>query len=353
MLGIKIFVFVISLLLMVVLPLKAQEHTPVTGSAAQIQNVDSYWITFSGDCGCDDFYIMKIDQLGNILVPPKAVLAIADVGANTAALSKNGTSKLNLYYWNKAGKLSRVILDNTALNVLSKKNTKIATKDGEFLQVTQKDKGNYILGERLTGPLALYQISSTHVPKNPGWDIDANITMTDDEASMSADGLVVATNRSDLDANTPDQLFVQLLDDKGVPQGSAKLIAKYTDIEATDVTNELPNGIRFVVYVVDSGTTPDDKLFLQKIDSTGNKKGNKILINTPPNREENKQTVAIDPLGRFVVFTIQGDKFGCYGQDILMYQALADTGKKSGPLKVLAGCNYSSDDIQSLDILKE
>jgi hypothetical protein len=165
--------------------------------------------------------------------------------------------------------------------------------------------------------------------------------------------LVVVTNRSDLDANSPDQLFVQLLDDQGVPEGNAQLIAKFTDIEATDVTDSLKDGVRFVVYVVDSGTSPDDKLFLQKIDAAGKKKGSKKAINTPPNREEDNQVVAIDPLGRFVLFTMQGDNYGCYAKDVLMYQGLSETGKKSGPLKLLVGCNYSSDDIMNLDILKE
>jgi len=54
-----------------------------------------------------------------------------------------------------------------------------------------------------------------------------------------------------------------------------------------------------------------------------------------------------------VLFTIQGDNYGCYGKDILAYQGLTEKGKKSGSLKVLAGCNYSTDDIFNLDILKE
>ena len=56
---------------------------------------------------------------------------------------------------------------------------------------------------------------------------------------------------------------------------------------------------------MDSGTIPDDKLFLQIIDENGKKMGKKKLINTPPNREEDAQVVAIDPLGNFVIFTIQ------------------------------------------------
>ena len=350
----KSFVFVLSLLTLAAFSLEAQEaHVPVLGAAAQIGAVDSYWVTFSGDCGCDDIFIMKIDQDGNILVPPKAVLAIGDVSANTSALSKNGTSKLNLFHWNKDAKLTRAIIDKATLKVTSTKKTQIVTKDGGFLQATQKDKDNFVLGERTTGPLALFKVTSTHVPKAPGWDLDADITMSNDEATISADGLVVVSNRSDLDANSPDQIFVQLLDDKGNPKGPAKLIAKYTDIEASDVTNALKDGLRFVVYIVDSGTSPDDKLLLQKIDATGKKKGAKTVINTPPNREEDNQVVAIDPLGRFVLFTMQGDNYGCYAQDILAYQKLTETGKKSGSFKILVGCDHSSDDIMNLDVLKD
>jgi hypothetical protein len=177
--------------------------------------------------------------------------------------------------------------------------------------------------------------------------------MFSDEASISADGLMLITNRSDFDANSPDKLYAQPLDDKGLPKGTPKLLASFTDMEASDVTDPLSSGLRYVVYVVDTGTTPDDKLFLQKINASGAKVGAKILINTPPNREEDAQVVAIDPMGRFVVFTIQGDQYGCSGQDILVYQKLANTGKKSGPLKVLASCNLVVDDIKNLDILKE
>jgi hypothetical protein len=336
------------------LPLMAQEsNPPIFGNAGNLEAIDSYWVTFSGDCGCDEIYVMQIDQNGNITVPPKAVLSIAEASANTSALSKNGPAKINLFHWNRDAKLTRTIIDKATLNVNSTKKTKITTKDGGFLQVTQKDKDNFIIGELKTGPLAAFKLSPSFVPKAPGANLDTKISMSNDEASLSSDGLVLVTNRSDLDANTPDQLFVQLLDDKGVPKGEPRLIASFQDIEASDVTGPLQNGQRFVVYVVDSGTTPDDKLLLQKISSTGAKIGSPKLINTPPNREEDNQVVAIDPLGRFILFTIQGDAYGCTSQDILVYQKLNGKGKKSGTLKVLAGCNYSTDDIMNLDILKE
>jgi hypothetical protein len=341
------------LLLFVSAMLKAEPNSALPISGAAGVSTDLYWITFSGDCSCDHIFLMQIDADGNTVIAPKPVLSLADVSGNTSALSKNGTQKLNLFHWNKKAKLTRTVIDKATLKVIGKKTTTITTKDGEFLQATQRDQDNFVIGERVTGPLAAYKLSATAVPKAPGSDLDSNIPMTNDEASISSDGLMLITNRSDLDINTPDKLYAQVLDAQGVPQGTPKLLASFQDIEASDVTDVLESGLRFVVYVVDSGTIPDDRLYLQKINSSGAKVGGKKLINTPPNREEDAQTVAIDPLGRFVVFTIQGDDFGCFGQDILVYQKLSSTGEKSGPLKVLANCSLVVDDMKNLDILKE
>jgi hypothetical protein len=332
---------------------ESRPAAPIAGDAAVVQSTDLYWVTFSGDCGCDDIFIMQIDSNGNVTIPPTPVLSVGDASVNTSALSLNGTDKLNFFHWDGKGKLTLTVIDKTTLKPISNKKTKITTQDGEFLQVTQKDDKNFIIGERKTGQLAAFELGSTYVPKSKGSNLDTNLVMANDEASISSDGFALITNRWDLNQVNPDELYLQLLAEKGVPTGTPTLLAKYQDIEATDVTDPLAKGKRYVVYIVDSGTTPDDQLYLQKITSSGKKSGKKILINTPPNREEDAQVVAIDPLGRFVIFTVQGDDFGCYGQDILVYQGLSKKGKKSGGLKPLASCDLVIDDIRNLDLVKE
>jgi hypothetical protein len=176
--------------------------------------------------------------------------------------------------------------------------------------------------------------------------------MDSDEASIASDGLVVVTNRYSPTGST-EKLYIQNLDAKGLPTGAPKLLAKFKDIESVDVTNPLADGSRFVVYTVDAGTTPDDRIFLQKISAAGKKIGGKKIVNTPPDRSEDSQTVAIDPLGRFVLFTMGGDNYGCAGSDILVYQGLASDGSPNGPVKVLGSCQLVTDDIMNVDIVKE
>jgi ABC-type transport system substrate-binding protein len=186
-------------------------------------------------------------------------------------------------------------------------------------------------------------------------DLSPTLSSESDEASISSDGRVVITNRGNDDPNSAgsDKLFLQLLDEKGLPKGEPTLLAAFKDIEAVDVTNTLDQGKRFVVYTVDTGTQPDDKLFLQVVSEAGKKIGGKVTINVPPNRDEDAQTVAIDPLGRFVLLTMDGQNYGCSGDDILMYQGLTSNGRKQGAPKPLVGCDFVSNDIKNLDVLVE
>jgi hypothetical protein len=88
--------------------------------------------------------------------------------------------------------------------------------------------------------------------------------------------------------------------------------------------------------------------------ATGQKVGTrKVINNASASRDEDNQIVAVDPLGRFVVFTIPGDNFFCINNDILAYQALAADGSKKGAIKILADCNFVQDDILNIDILKK
>jgi hypothetical protein len=328
---------------------------PIAGPAGQTQSSELYWVTFSGDCSCDQIWIMQIDALGNITKAPKAVLSIAQYGDGASALGKNGTSKLNLWHWKSSTLLMRVIIDKNSLNANVKTTTSISSYEDDFLHVTQNLSKNILLAEVPLGTLKSFPLQSNGMPSNPGKAVTPSLTSESDEASISADGLVLVSNRGTDDPNSPssDKLYLQLLDENGAPKGPPTLLAGFKDIEAVDVTNTLEQGKRFVVYVVDTGTTPDDKVFLQVVNETGKKVGGPKTINIPPNRDEDNQTVAIDPLGRFVLLTMDGKDYGCEGDDILMYQGLNNAGTKQGNPKVMIGCNFTSNDIKNLDLLKE
>jgi hypothetical protein len=328
---------------------------PIAGPAGQAQSGELYWVTFSGDCSCDQIWVMQIDALGNITKTPKAVLSIAQFGDGASALGKNGTSKLNLWHWKSSTLLMRVIIDKNTLNANVKTTTSISSYEDDFLQATQNSSKNILLAEVPLGTLKSFPLQVNGLPSLAGKAITPSLSSESEEASISADGLVLVSNRGTDDANSSgsDQVFVQVLDANGASKGAPTLLAGFKDIEAVDVTNALEQGKRYVIYVVDAGTTPDDKVFLQVVNELGKKVGGPKTINVPPNRDEDNQTVAIDPLGRFVLLTMDGRDYGCAGDDILMYQALNNTGAKQGNPKVVIGCNFTSNDIKNLDLLKE
>ena len=350
----KLFViFGIEVLLITAAAICFASEEVVTGPAGIVQSADQYWVTFSGDCSCDDIFVMQIDGAGNVIKQPKAVLDIATYGTGASALLKLGTSKLILLHWKDSTFLARAIISKSTLKASGIKTTGLYSYESEFMEVTQNASGNFLIAEdALDGTLSAYKISKKGIPQTQASQVSPQAPMSSDEASISSDGQIVVTNRYSA-TSTKEKLYVQPLDNNGAPKGSPTLIAKYKDVESVDATNPLPDGNRFVVYTVDAGTVPDDRLYLQVVNPQGKKVGQKKLINTPPDRGEDSQTVAIDPKGQFVLFTMGGDQYGCPGNDILVYQALASNGKPNGTVKVLADCSLVSDDIMNLDIVQE
>jgi len=325
----------------------------VTGAAGIVQSNEFYWVTFSGDCSCDSVFVMQIDANGNIIKAPKEVLDVETHGAGASALVKLGSSKLVLLHWNGFSYMTRAIINKSTLNASAIKSTGLYSYENEFLHVTQKKSGNFLIAEDyVDGSLSGFKISKKGIPKSVSTAVSPAAPLLSDEASIASDGLFAVTNRYS-DTGGKEKLYVQTLDDAGSPSGAPKLIAKFKDVESVDVTNPLPDGNRFVVYTVDAGTTPDDRIYLQTINPTGKKVGGKKLINTPPDRSEDGQTIAIDPLGRFVLFTMGGDDYGCAGSDILVYQALSTDGSANGSVKVLGSCDLVTDDIMNLDVVME
>ena len=331
---------------------------PVTGKAGQIQKANFYWITFSGDSDNDPIFLMQIDSSGNVIRAPKAVFPAARFGSQTgaSALGKNG-NKLNLWHWGARNILYRGLINTSTMTAAGLKIIPfVTTSDDDTLQATQKGSKNFLIVETFGRQLEAFPVAASGLPNGKIWELSPKAPRVNDEGSIAPDAGVVITNRNVPDVKRPpaDEIYLQLLDANGKPRGTPKLLATIQDIEASDVTNALADGKRFVVYVADKGTVPpDNKLFLQVVGPSGSKIGAPALINVPPTRDQDDQNVAIDQDGRFVIFTIGGNNFGCTGKDILVYQALTPTGKKSGPLKVIAKCGFVRGDIINIDMLKQ
>lgn len=324
------------------------------GVCASAQAVDLYWVVFCGDSAVDSVYVMQINQSGTVTKAPVAVLAPAQFGSviGAAALGKGTNGNLNLWKIGTALSVFRAILNPSTLTVTSISNLGLKVTDEDILQSTNKASGNFLEVEVSNSVLKGYATRAGGTLTGTSWTLTPSAPNLNDEASLSEDGLLATAVRFTGPSATTNQLYVQLLDSAGKPSGSPKQIASFADLEASDVTSLLSTNQRFVAYMVTAGTTPANKLLLQPIDIAGNKVGSAKTINSSPLRDEQEQIVAIDPLGRFVLFTIEGSSFGCSGRDILVYQALTSTGAITGGLKVIAGCTFIKDDILDINILK-
>jgi len=188
---------------------------------------------------------------------------------------------------------------------------------------------------------------------------------------ISADGLMAISsaensNYDDADIRTfakdndfADKIYSQQISATGAPVGTPNVIGDLggnktpsgaSQVSGIDVTNPLASGRRFVVFATRSLDTPDssngDDLVLQAIDAnTGVKIGNAIKLLT--NDEmilTMMQGIAVDPDGRFVLFTRRpvlstapgtSDPSGDVARDSLFFQKLNADGTASGNPKEL------------------
>lgn len=326
---------------------------PITGRAGAIEAGDLYWISFGGDHNGDSYFLMQIDSTGTVTMTPRAVIPCgrinACVKAGATSLSKNGPAKLN--YWVYGNDiLYRVLLSKTTFKIVGVKKFNLVTNDDDGLQITQRGGDNFILVEQPPHDLTAYNVTPAGLGSTK-WDVVPNAPDSNDEGSLASDGGAATTNRNVPDVRNPppDRLYYQTLNSNGKPQGNPVLLATSQDIEASDVSNILGGGNRFIAYVIDT----NNSINLQVVDASGAKVGAPIKIRGSVRRDVDDQTIAIDPRGRFVVFTATGSAYGCPGHDVLLYQAINPNGHKVGPVKVLARCDAVEDDILNIDILNE
>ncbi len=128
----------------------------------------------------------------------------------------------------------------------------------------------------------------------------------------------------------PTGLYIQLLTDTGRPDGFQRLVSEDGDAIGGDISNVLTGGKIYLVYLLwKNGLVGFPyQLILQALDAqTGQKIGEKVILK---NARFGYRTVAIDPLGRFVIYAHQKQKV-----HFLSFLALDATGRPSGTPKVL------------------
>ena len=345
--GIRAAVISIFICTFVVTAFAAHSHNE---AAAVVNALDLYWISFGGNSDSDPVYLMQIDQMGRVTKTPTRVLFAKQFGSDqgATALAKNGPGKVNLWVIGGFKILYRAIVNTSPVATVGFTSTGLIASDNYGLQATQKSTANFLAVEEGASVLIGEAFGSAGLLTGTKWILSPGAPNFNDTGSVSADGLAATTNR--FGTSTGEKLYFQKLTIAGKPTVSPVLMASNVNIGSNDVTSALSNGRRYVAYVV---INLANKLYLQIVNSNGGKVGSPILINTPPGRDRQSQVIALDPLGRFVVFTITGKNYGCTNHDVLVYQALDATGHTSGSLKLLAKCGLVGDDIENIDILKQ
>jgi hypothetical protein len=302
---------------------------------------DKYWIAIGGDSEGTKppIVILQIDADGNVTKSPVAAIprSAIDGGENVAALAFDPRG--NLIVWagdDDAENVIRFILDKNTLAILKRKAFSSQVGYVDFLQATQPTP-RFIAFDK---PAEVYK----------GFPTDSN------GASMGSpfrlvpryegggyhDGTISADGRMAVLAYEPNSgsyaLVVQPLDANGRPQG-IPVVKSQECLYDLDVSNLLPNGRRFVAYTDCSGS--NDVRVLQAVDgSTGALLGGVKLLD-PREAGEGNQSVAIDPLGRFVIYDVDSTEVGCpSGQDPLFFLKLnPSTGEPAGTPKRITACD--------------
>jgi hypothetical protein len=307
--------------------------------------LDTYWISYTGFNDVDrpdpnqpaspggPKYMMKIDVLGNVLIPPTKI-DTKSTGYRSPSFGGTALSRVRqgtrLAMWfphyhelaNGNHVVWKAIIDKSTLRIASLEKTEVRAGNITVISAKQRAKRNFVTVEYYTGPPDFRHLMLAYSARNP-----ANSWLLQEclfglcTFGVSADGKVFYYSQRNSGQTRIDLIF-QRLDRRGRPTGNPEVVASGSDPFVIDVTSVIGNK-RYFVY-----GNNNSSVLLQVIDAkTGKKVGDKIRI-------ANNTTIqagAIDPLGRFVIYySAKGDINPIY------YQALDATGHPSGSRKQIA-----------------
>ena len=302
---------------------------------------DEYWISFAGGI-CDEYrcpdpkYLMRIDALGNVLLPPRKVPATAyrgPLGGATALGRSNSPAKLVIWFAGRDrgatsyGHLYMGIVDKRSLATLSMRRTSLKTLLPYTLPGTQRAVANFIvLGLELGRPPELVLVGASISNPSARWFLT--------ECVLGSCGFALSADGGMFGYTNGRRMFLQRLESTGRPIGKPQLI-RQGRVGIRDVSALLGDGKRYLLY------SEHSDLFLQPVDSlTGSKMGERKRLVT---HLVNLVEAALDPLGRFVIYTADAPRIG----RALTFQALDALGNPSGRARVIGPEAYG------IDILKE
>jgi hypothetical protein len=318
---------------------------------------DKYWIAFNGPpkdepyAGIDTKYLMQIDDLGNIFMPPQKVIknfrsyvgiAISHRNQNSLNLWMAGTGPAEGGY-----AISRAVINKRNFQTTVFIKTPFKTMNPRYLQVTQRSNNNFLSSEifDMTQYVINYVgfgISNFGIPSSTSWLLSNKPTDCDGcGLALSSDGKYLLV--SDLVTNTnpnKKKLLIQRLGSNGHPIALPVPLPTGRLTYPLDISDALENGKRYVAYMQDNaGPGIQKTIFLQMIDSDGKAAGQRVQIgyDAVP-----FQSAAIDPRGHFILYIKRPGPLN------LVFQALDSTGQPSGQAKTLVS-NVET----GIDILRE
>jgi hypothetical protein len=295
--------------------------------------------------------LMKIDQFGNIIVPPKVALSTGVAGNNFkgAAISPGlSTQTMNIWFqrgtFGSAEYQAILNLHDFGITQIRRLSLRSVNYFSTGFHVTQKDRNNFLTfherggNRQSTGPLMGAGISNGRLDGST-WQISPKGEVTIEAGGVSRDGLMafftdVSGNRS--------KLYLQPLRASGKRDGPpflAKVSQQYVGLYCVDVSNVLPDQKRMALYFQYLGGCGFiSRLQVRPVNAkTGEPVGKGItLFNS-----YDFIWAALDESARFVLY---GD------YNLLHFRALDATGHKSGPPKVIF---HGVNPIGFIDIMKE
>jgi hypothetical protein len=315
-----------------------------------------YWISFTGLPPISPYptfaggpkYLMKIDELGNVLIAPKKVVrnSMGFVGPKYGATTLNSDSRY-VHMWMPSSensypeKVFHAVISKKSLQLVALRKTRAVTVNTEYLQVTHRKSNNFLATQESLKPPQQETQWYSGVPLTDRQSITGPQFMLyptgvgcltvaySCSLGVSPDGKIFFFINGKINSSDVSGLglVLQQLDPTGQPKARKVLIKGATG--AADISNKMANNRRFAIY------SSHHILYLQILTADSLEfVGERIQISARGG--SGTQTVAIEPSGRFVIFVKRRNLF---------FQALDPLGHPSGSPKTVATDVFTGVDI--------
>ena len=307
---------------------------------------NEYWISYTAPHGDTEGptpggakYVLKIDSVGNVLIPSTKVLpnilGYVSPFSGATALSQEGRSLILWIPDNRQDPenppfhpLFRAVFDKLTLRLTSIRKTKLLVHSTTAAQATDKRNNNFLA---VVAPNTNGEVNYVGAPisvearlEGRIFDITSSSLTCPCEAGISSKGRILLF--LDKIGNKPGRVMLQRLKATGQSIGNPVEVVRGS-VTPDDVSNVVSRNKRFVIYNRDH---IHPKLYLQVIDNDS-LQGIGPAVFLANQTGFGLQTAVMDPRGRFVVYA-QG---GPGKTSFVVFQALDSTGHPSGQPKVI------------------